>query len=85
MLLIDHMVTHRTKPNEYFSPLFRLLFLLFHLPKLGSCSMRQLPALEKEQQEWAASNEDEQDLQQLAIRSASQPAILSTKSPESLE
>ena len=79
------MVTHQAKPTEHFSRLYRLHFLLFHIPKLGNCSIRQLPVLEQEQQEQAATNEDEQNLQQLAIRSASRPAVLSTKPWECLE
>lgn len=47
--------------------------------------MTQPPVLEQGQKECAARNEDEQDLQQLAIKSASQPIVLNTKPSECLE
>lgn len=47
--------------------------------------MTQRPVLEQGQQECAARNEDEQDVQQLAIKSASQPIVPNTKPSECLE
>lgn len=54
-----------TKPAEHFPLLCRLPC---PLPKLGKGNGKQPPVLGQGQQGWAASNEDDQDLQQVAAR-----------------